>query len=137
MTTKERCDQACAILAATDDGEALDPRDLKLVEVVVNGFVNEEGEEVFRLLHRRVTEGTYRKPWFHDVENLTIDHVGYVYWRGRQVEHFTPSWAYSEEARKAAEELGSHCRLLENMDFPVTLANIFALSIGDYAPEGE
>jgi len=32
------------------------------------------------------------------IEHLTIDHGGFVYWKDEQVEHYTPRWAYSEDA---------------------------------------
>src|SRR5579864_370099 len=38
------CELACDILRATKDGEELSPPDLKLLELAVNGFLNETGE---------------------------------------------------------------------------------------------
>jgi hypothetical protein len=58
-------------------------------------------------------------PWFHGIEHLTIDHEGYVSWRGKRVDHYTPSWAYSEEAKQQAEELAERCRQLEAAGKPV------------------
>jgi len=106
-------DQACAILQATNDGDDLSPPHLKLLESAVNGFLNEAGMAAFDALCLDVERG-YKKPWLHGVENLMIDHVGYVKWKGVTVEHFTPSWAYSAEARVQAEEVGRRCRLLED-----------------------
>ena len=81
------CDKAIAILQTTSDGDKLAPLDLKLVENAVNGFLNEEGIKAFDQLHETIVAGKYQQPWFHGIENLTIDHVGYVYWKGAIIEH--------------------------------------------------
>jgi hypothetical protein len=82
------CDKAIEILQATSDGDKLAPLDLKLVESAVNGFLSEEGIKVFNQLHEAVVAGKYKHPWFHSIENMTLDHVGYVYWKGAIVEHY-------------------------------------------------
>ena len=112
METTERCDLACEILKKTDDGDDLAPRDLKLVEMAVNGFLNESAYQAFKELHQKALNG-YTPPWFHDIEHMTRDHVGYVYWKGHKVEHYDSPWAYSSEGKKSAEELARHCRILE------------------------
>lgn len=81
-------DKALEIIRNTNDGEDLSPWDLKLVEMEVNGFLNEAGEQKFTELYLHVLQG-YVKPWLAGVENLTIDHTGYVYWKGQQVEHYS------------------------------------------------
>jgi len=111
METHERCDLACEILQKTNDGDDLDPRDLKLVENAVNGFLTEAGYQAFQELHQKVLNG-YTPRWFH-VEHLTRNHIGYVYWKGHRVEHYDSPWAYSPEGKKAAEELARRCRILE------------------------
>lgn len=83
------CELACEILRATHDGDDLAPPDLKIVELAVNGFLNERGKALFLELHRNATkpEG-YTQPWFLGIEHLTRDHQRYVYWKGVRVEHF-------------------------------------------------
>ena len=115
-------DKALEILRKTNDGNDLDPVDLKLVEMAVNGWINEAGEVAFDELHRRVVQG-YKKPWFHGIEHLTINHVGYVFWKGKEVEHYTLSWAYSEDAKKSALELAERCRILEARAVEVNCTN--------------
>src|SRR5258708_1371194 len=107
-------DKALEILSATHDGDDLSPPHLKLLELAVNGFLNEQGQLAFEELYQNAkkTDG-YNVPWFHDIEHLTRDHQGFVLWKGQQVEHHDSRWAYSEEARKAAEEVARRCRLLE------------------------
>jgi len=99
-------------LQATHDGDDLDPRHLKLLENAVNGFLNEKGEAAFEDLYQHALRG-YKKPWFHGIEHLTIDHTGFVKWKGIVVEHYTLSWAYSDEAETQAHELARRCLNLE------------------------
>ena len=107
------CDQAITILRATHDGEDLEPRHLKLVEMAVNGLLNDTGKAAFAKLLNSVTQGRYVKPWFHGIEHLTRDHAGYVRWKGVEIEHYDPPWCYSEAAKEQAEEVARRCRLLE------------------------
>ena len=102
----ERCEMACEILQATNDGVDLDPQHLWLVQEWVNETLNEKGEQTFHELYQNVKQG-YKPPWFHDIENLLRCQNGYVYWKGKQVEHYDSPWAYSSEGKKSAEELAS------------------------------
>lgn len=111
IDVKERCDLACQILRATNDGDDLTPEHLKLVELAVNGFLNDKGWEAFKDLHKQVKTG-YKKPWFHGIEHLTQDHNGYIRWKEKIVEHYT--FDNYEEEKESAEELGRRCRILES-----------------------
>lgn len=53
-----------------------------------------------------------KEDWFHGVEHLTKDSTGYVYWRGKHVEHF--SHRDFEEEAKEAKNLASRCLALES-----------------------
>lgn len=108
------CEKACEILQKTRDGEDLSPEHLYLVQEMVNGHLNELGEQEFEKLYKSVQEG-YKKPWFHGIEHLTLDHVGYVYWKGKAVEHYNTPWCWSAEGKAAAEELARRCRHLEGL----------------------
>jgi len=105
-------DKAIAILRKTNDGDDLAPEHLKLLEMAVNGFLNAVGDVAFHELYQNVMSG-YKKPWFHGIENMTNDHIGYVYWKGTVVEHYDLYWAYSAEAKVAAQELSRRCKILE------------------------
>ena len=107
------CNKAIEVLQATSDGDKLAPLDLKLVENAFNGFLSEEGIKVFNQLHETIVAGKYKYPWFHGIYNLTIDHVGYVYWKGAIIEHYEQPWAYSKEAKESAKELKRRCEILE------------------------
>jgi len=119
----ETCEKACAILQKTNDGDDLDPRHLKLLEMAVNGFLNEEGVKAFEELYTNVQDG-YQKPWFHGIEHLTRDHVGYVLWKGKRVEHYDSPWAYSAKAKKSAKEVARRCRILESRGEIPTAHNV-------------
>lgn len=114
---------ALFIIQSTNDGEDLAPHHLKLVEMAANGHLNEEGEVAFYELAANVQNG-YQQPWFHNQEHLTISHEGWVYWRGKQVEHYTPSWAYSEKAKESAQELAHRCAHLESLGEEVTIEKV-------------
>ena len=118
----DTCEMVIEILRKTNDGDELDPMHLKLVEMAVNGFLNESGLEAFRRLHEEAMKG-YRKPWFHGIENLTLDHHGNVYWKGANVEHFDFPFAYSERGKESALELAERCRRLEELGVEVNLTN--------------
>ena len=105
-------DKAIVILEKTRDGDDLDPKLLGLVELAVNGHLNNVGKDAFEGLYLEVTNGIYKRPWFHGVEHMVIDHEGFVYWKSNKVEHFTPRWAYTASARKQAIELGRRCKIL-------------------------
>ena len=118
------CDKAIAILQATSDGDKLAPLDLKLVESAVNGFLTAEGIEAFNKLHKTVAAGEYKHPWFHGIENMTIDHVGYIYWKGAIVENYEQPWAYSKEAKESAQELKRRCEILESKGIPRNITTV-------------
>ena len=112
---KSYCDMSCEILQRTHDGNDLDPKDLYLVQCIVNAGpydVTEAGEVAFEDLYRRATKEKYVKPWFHSIEHMTRDHIGYVYWKGRQIDHYSFGDDYEGE-RKSAIELARRCRILE------------------------
>ena len=119
---ENRCEMAINIIRATHDGEDLDPDDLWLVQEWVNDHLNEKGEAAFRELHARVIAGNYVKPWLGEVENLTRDHQGYVYWKGIQVEHY--SFANYAEMKRASVELGRRCLLLEALGVQPTCRRV-------------
>jgi hypothetical protein len=113
---------SCEVLHATNDGDDLDPSHLRLLELAVNGALNDQGIEKFQKLYDEVKAGGYKKPWFHDVENLTIDNVGFVYWKGIEIEHYIHF--YTPEAKRGAKELGVRCRHLESIGVPVNGKNV-------------
>ena len=119
------CAKAIEILQHTHDGDDLAPQHLKLVELAVNGFLNETGVAAFDDLHARVASNTYAKPWLHGVENLTISHEGYVRWKGQIVEHFTYYDAQSHERlAEQARAVGEVCAVLEHHGVPVTTRTV-------------
>jgi hypothetical protein len=113
---------ALEILRATRDGDDLAPEHLSLVQLAVNGKLSDKGQTAFLELLEQVRKG-YQPPWFHGIEHLTIDHSGYVSWKGQQVEHYDPYWAYGPEAKQEATELAERCRQLEAEGKPVNKFN--------------
>ena len=122
------CDLACDILRATNDGNQLSREDLCVVQCAVNAQLSENGEVYFYDLHKRCTKEAYKKPWFHSQEHLTIDHDGYVYWREKNIEHF--SYRNKTEEKEAAKQLASDCQTLEKNNVRVCWSNLWALYDG-------
>lgn len=120
-------DMAIEILQKTNDGNDLYPLDLALIQKVVNSSVfgiSEQDEVAFSDLYARVTAG-YKKPWFHGIENLTIDHEGFVYWKGKQVEHYAlRNFAFTEYGKKEAEELARRCKIVESRGQEVNCSTV-------------
>lgn len=125
--TQKYLEQAILIIRATDDGRGLAPEDMKLVEYACNSGVHgltEDGEKAFGDLYQRVTTGQYRAPWFHGVEHMTIDQLGHVSWKGRLIEHFNLNWAWSEGAKRSAQELERRCKLLESKGIEISPSTV-------------
>lgn len=110
-------DKALYILRSTNDGNDLAPVDLKLVESACNGFLNEKGEEAFDALYQRVKSGDYQVPFLHGIQHLTVDHEGYVYWKGFEVEHYDSP--YKSESKKDLQLLAKRCESLEKIGVEV------------------
>jgi hypothetical protein len=121
---EDTCDKAIEILQDTSDGDKLAPFDLALVESAVNGFLTAEGIEAFNKLHKTVVAGEYRQPWFHGIENMIIDDVGFIYWKGAIVEHYEQPWAYSLDAKESAQELKRRCEILESKGIPLNVTSV-------------
>ena len=122
--SENNCELAIEILQKTNDGNNLDPQNLKLIECAVKGFLTDAGKQVFMELHQNIMNGTYKKPFLHNIEHLTIDHTGYVFWKDIEIEHYRLGWAYSAEARQKALELARRCMFLENIGVEVTIKNV-------------
>ena len=114
LSIHDRCEKASFILRNTDDGDSLLPEDLVLVEMAINGGLDDGGITAFVRLYEAVEGGTYVHPWFHYIENMTIDAEGFVYWKGDRVDHYTRPWAFSVEGKVHATRLAEACRSLEN-----------------------
>ena len=117
-------DKACAILQRTRDGDDLDPGDLYLTECAVNGILTETGVKKFDELHKRVMSGEYVKPWLHGVEPMTRDHEGYIYYKDKQVEHYSKPYVWSLEAKRDLTELRNQCAYVESIGGDVSCTNV-------------
>ena len=126
MTTlkQDNCELAITIIQQTNDGSKLSPEHLKLVENAVNGYLNENGQQAFEQLYKDVVSGRYVKPYLNDVENITINHEGYVYWKDKQIEHFNFSYAWSIDAIRYCHELRRRCLYLEEHHIEVSCQSV-------------
>lgn len=108
-------DKYLVILQRTNDGNDLSPQHLKLLELGVNGHLNEAGSAAVDKLYESVVAGTYTKPYHFGVEFMTYDHEGYIYFKDQQVEHYSRPWAYSLDAKKDLTKLQHQCLYLESI----------------------
>lgn len=99
------------ILQNTNDGNDLSRFDLKMVENLINGFLNDEGFKYMQNLHKQVMSGTYKIPFFHGIENFIQDQEGFVYYKGKRVEHY--SFRDYKDEEYALRDLERYCKLLE------------------------
>lgn len=118
------CDIAIEILRLTNDGEDLAPKHLALVELACNGNLSLAGETAFAELHQSVLAG-YKKPWHCDIEHVTKDLQGFVFWRGIKLEHF--SFRTHEAEVQATQRLGEICLILEARALEITFSNYFKI----------
>jgi len=109
-------DKYLVILQKTNDGNDLSPQHLKLLELGINGCLNEAGLEAVDKLYEIVVAGTYTKPYHLGVEFMTYDHEGFIYFKDRQVEHYSQPWAYSLDAKKDLTKLQHQCLYLESIE---------------------
>jgi hypothetical protein len=56
----------------------------------------------------------------HDIEHITRDHEGYIYYKGIHVEHYDRDWVYSEDAKNSLLELKRRCEFLERKGIEVS-----------------
>ena len=112
------CEKAILIVSKTNDGFQLAPADLKLTESAVNGFLNEKGVMAFESLYQSVLHDEYVQPWLQGIEHLTVDHEGYIYWKGIDVEHY--DYPYSDDSRQDLEALAQRCIHLESLGLTPT-----------------
>jgi hypothetical protein len=65
------------------------------------------------------------RPWLHGVEHVTKDERGNVYWRGRRIDHYSPTTP--EKELQAVNDLSISCLRLEELRQEVNTMNLFAL----------
>mgnify|MGYP000849561059 CR=1 FL=1 len=111
-----KIDKILTILQKTNDGNDLSPEHLKLVELGVNGYLNQAGLAALDSLYESVEAGTYTKPYHLGVEFMTRDHEGFIYFKDKQVEHYSSPWANSLEARACLIKLQHQCLYLESVN---------------------
>jgi hypothetical protein len=58
------------------------------------------------------------------VEHVTIDHEGYVFWRGIQLEHYCTRRMTPERQQAATDELARRCRIAEGRGLTVSPTNV-------------
>lgn len=123
---KNMCEDVCELLRLTNDGNKLAPKHLSLVQLVVNGEASGYGLQEFYKILGQAREGKYDagKVWAYNIENMTKDQVGYIYWRGSHIEHYSHR-NYREEKTDALQ-LAERCKLIESKGLEVCGETVWA-----------
>lgn len=128
-------EQAISVLRQTEDGDKLSGPDLLLLQNAVNGHLNDAGVAELARLLEEVTSGEYfeRVRWLCGIKHLTRDSHGFIYWKGKRVEHF--SHMDAEKLAAESAKLAGRCLLLESMDMPVTGRTVLLPSCYNALPQ--
>lgn len=129
----EICNKACEIIRRTNDGDLLTPKHLYLTECAVNGFLTVEGQKAFDELYHSVMDGKYVKPYLHDIEHITCDNIGYVYYKGINIEHYDRRVIYSAKAKTYFLKLKRRCAFLESIGVEISSGSVVWYWDEDYA----
>ena len=106
------------ILEHSEGGSALLEPHRLLVRKALNETVSHDGEDVIEWLHDSVTRGTYRKEFFLNIEHLTRDAKGLLFWKEHLIGRFMP--VNDEQDKETAQRLAARCRELEAKGFPIS-----------------
>tara|TARA_B100001741_G_C16422097_1_gene536753 strand:+ start:377 stop:754 length:378 start_codon:yes stop_codon:yes gene_type:complete len=112
---------AIEVLQMSNDGDDLSSKDLAVTELAVNNNLSEQGEVYLIQMHTKLKKGTYARSWFHGVEHVTQDPEGYVYWKDKQIEHF--SYSDGKEEAEATRKFAERMLLLEKQGIELTVRN--------------
>jgi hypothetical protein len=133
ILSDEKCEKACEILQATQDGNLLSPQELSLTEGAVNDWLTEEGEKMFTALYQTVVIDKTLVPFtqrsFRGLENITADSFSaggglWILWKGICIEHYDMPWAYSDRALEDLKDLKHRCEILESQGKPISTATV-------------
>ncbi len=118
---EKTCEKAITIISLTHDGNDLSPSHLHLTECAVNGMLNDHGWQAFDSLYDTVLNGQYSQPWLQGIEHITVDHEGYIYYKGHCVEHY--DYPYDPSNKDDLEGLAERCRHLEQLGIKLNTMN--------------
>ena len=111
-------DKIKSILERTEDGRVLLEPHRLLVHKALLETVSRDGADVIEWLHESLTRGTYRREFFRNIEHLTRDAKGLLFWKEHLIGRFLLTSDECDE--ETALRLAALCRELEAKDFPIT-----------------
>jgi hypothetical protein len=114
---------AIDILTRTSDGDDLAPTRSEVARKRRQRTPHRKGKIAFADLNKRVVNG-YVRLWFRGVEHVTIDHEGYIYWRGNHVEHYCIRLMTAERQQSETEGLARRCLIVEGRGLAVSSTNL-------------
>jgi hypothetical protein len=119
---------------ATYDIELEDGRELRGIPTILLGD-KYEGHHGGRFVTRAAYDAYWKAradapAYFHGIEHMTLDHDGYLRWKGKTVERFDPDFAHSHAAKGRVRLLAARCQHLEDIGEPVNKMSV-VLKWGD------
>jgi hypothetical protein len=120
----ELIEKSLEIIEKTNDGDDLSPGHLYLVQEAVNGHLSDLGLRAFEELYNQIHSDNYQKPWLCGIEYLTIDHEGFVYWKGHEIEHWNMNSGTIQRWKKEALELSRRCTILESQNKEINCESV-------------
>ncbi len=106
------------ILEHTDGGRALLEPHRRLVRKAMLERVSRDGAEVIDWLAESIERGAYRKEFFRNIEHLTRDAKGLLFWKEHLIGRLSLVDAAHDECE--ARRIAARCRGLEAKGFPIT-----------------
>lgn len=122
-----------SILEHTEGGRALLEPHRRLVRKALNETVSNDGADVIDWLHESITRGTYRKEFFRNIEHMTRDAKGLLFWKEHLIGRF--SLVNDERDEEMAQRLAALCRELEAKGFPLTSRAMLSREIRQAPPD--
>lgn len=110
-------DKVMEIISLTNDGNDLTYDDLVMLEHAIN-FGN---EDFVNKIYGEVKSGTYEN--YYICKNFRLDHEGYVYYKGFNVEHFELPYSRTAKAAEYVRELKRRCEFLEANNIEISCSN--------------
>lgn len=107
-----------SILDHTDGGRSLLEPHRRLVRKALLESVSRDGAEVIDWLAKSIERGAYRTEFFRNIEHLTRDAKGLLFWKEHLIGRLSLVDPTHDE--REARRLTGRCRELEAKGFPIT-----------------
>ena len=122
-----------SILDHTDGGRSLLEPHRRLVRKALLESVSRDGAEVIDWLAKSIERGAYRTEFFRNIEHLTRDAKGLLFWKEHLIGRFM--LVNDEQDEKTAQRVAARCRELEAKGFPISSRALLSQEIMQAPPD--